>query len=397
MRIFVVPFVLAFILLLVIDYVIMRKLWKTGRVHGRVLAVTNGVVSLGLLVAIIVTFLSSCPTKADVVARSVVSARLVLAFLIVSVPKFLWGLFYGLGSIKRMRHDLSTLFKWTGNAQAAVSPLIMLYGTFFTPYKVDVTEVECEFAALPQAFDGYRIAQFSDAHLGTFNGDTAFVSQFVDAINAQKPDAICFTGDLVSMTVEEARPYVPVLKRLHARDGVFTILGNHDYAMYMKDLSDSEKAADVQELCALQRSLGWTMLNNSASVIKHGSDSIAIVGTDNYGKPPYPNDFDYKKASQGLDGVFKVHLQHNPQAWRPELLGKDAPLTLSGHTHAMQFCINLFGYRWSPASFIYDEWGGTYQEGDQVLYVNTGIGMVGPPFRIGVQPEVTVITLHRKK
>ena len=397
MRIFVVPFVLAFILLLVIDYVIMRKLWKTRRHYGRALAIANGTISIGLLVAIAIVFLSSCPTKADVVTRTVVSARLVLAFLIVSVPKFLWGLFHSLGAIKRLPLGFRKTLKWTGNTLAVISVALMLYGTFFTPYKVNVNEAECEFASLPQAFDGYRIAQFSDAHLGTFNGDTTFVSQCVDAINAQKPDAICFTGDLVSMTVEEARPYVSVLKRLHARDGVFTILGNHDYAMYMKDLSDSEKAADVQELCTLQRSLGWNMLNNSSSIVKRGNDSIAIVGTDNYGKPPYPNDFDYAKASQGLNGIFKVHLQHNPQAWRPELLGKDAPLTLSGHTHAMQCCINIFGWRWSPASFIYDEWGGLYREGDQMLYVNTGLGMVGPPFRIGVEPEITVITLHRKK
>ena len=397
MRIFWLPFVVVILLVFFLDWIISSKLWKTGKRYARVLSVLNVVATVGTMATVFVMLGTQPTSKSLFVGHMATTARALLAFMLVLIPKLLWGVFYGLGCIKWLRDDFKTMLKSAGMGVGIITFIVMLLGSVSTPYKVAVTRVDLDYSALPAAFDGYRIVHISDAHLGAYAGDTSFFARCVDSINSLNPDAVCFTGDLVSMTVEEARPYVSVLKRLHARDGVFTILGNHDYAMYMKDLSDSEKAADVQELCNLQRSLGWTMLNNSSSIVKRGNDSIAIVGTDNYGKPPYPNDFDYANASQGLNGIFKVHLQHNPQAWRPELLGKDAPLTLSGHTHAMQCCINIFGWRWSPASFIYDEWGGLYREGDQMLYVNTGLGMVGPPFRIGVEPEITVITLHRKK
>ncbi len=379
-----------------LDAVLLRKAWKTGKASFKALGIINAVVSVLVLAAVIYSFVSMPSTKQEFVAHMAIGARILLAYFVINVPKWLWGIFYGIGSIKGMRSDVATILKAAGTFIAAVSLFAILQGTFFTPYKVAVTEVPVSFKSLPQAFDGYRIVHISDAHLGTFGSDTTFVASCVNTINGLHPDAVCFTGDLVSMTAEEAKPFVSVLSRIKAKDGVFTILGNHDYAHYMPMLNDQQKEADLNELCELQRSMGWRLLDNESAIVRRGNDSIAIVGTANYGDPPFPVFGDYGKATQGLDGVFKVHMQHNPYMWRSALVGKaDAPLTLSGHTHAMQFVLHLAGTRMSPSSWRYSEWGGLYMEGSQALYVNTGLGMVGPPFRIGVPPEITVITLKK--
>ncbi|MCQ2287956.1 MAG: metallophosphoesterase [Muribaculaceae bacterium] len=396
MRIFWLPFV-AFILLgFVIDWIIGRKLKKSGLRWGHVLAGLNHTVSIAAVVMLVMALWSQPQDKAEFASHFATTAGCLLVFLIVNVPKFLWAIFYGLGSIRFLRKDFKILLKAAGAGLAVVSLVTLLVGSIVTPYKSNVTRVDLNYSNLPAQFDGYRIVHISDAHLGNFD-DTVFVSQCVDSINALAPDVVCFTGDLVSMTVEEAKPFANVLKRIKARDGVYSILGNHDYAEYMRMLTPEQKAADVKELCDLQCGIGWTLLDNTSATVKRGNDSIAIVGTANYGDPPFPVYGDYAKATAGLDGVFKVHMQHNPYMWRKALVGKeDAPLTLSGHTHAMQFVINLFGNRWSPSSWRYPEWGGLYEEGDQALYVNTGLGMVGPPLRVGVPPEITLITLHHK-
>lgn len=397
MRLHWIPFIVGIIFTILLDIIITRKLWKTGTRTGRVVAAVQELLSVTVFGLLIANMFSIPNDKVAFVERWAYTGKFLLAFLILSIPKWMWGIFYGLGSIKSMRSDVAYILRMAGYGLAAVSFISLIQGTFFTPYRCDVNEVTISYKMLPKSFDGYRIVHISDMHLGTYVNDTAFVSCCVDSINALHPDAICFTGDLVSMTVEEAKPYKSVLARLHARDGVYTILGNHDYADYMPRLTDEEKKADVQELCDLQRSAGWIMLDNGSAIVKRDNDSIAIVGTANYGDFPFPVYGDYGKATQGLNGVFKIHMQHNPYMWRKALVGKeDAPLTLSGHTHAMQFVLHLFGLKWSPSSWRYPEWGGLYSEGEQYLYVNTGLGMVGPPFRIGVPPEITVITLKVK-
>lgn len=396
MRIFWLPFVVFILLGFFLDWVIGRKLKKSGFRWWRVLDVINRSLSVAAVVTLVMALWSQPQDKVQFAAHMATTAGFLAFFLIVNVPKYLWGIFYGLGSIKWLNDTVKTSLKCVGALVAIVTLVTMLWGAIVTPFKTNVTRVNLNYSNLPTQFDGYRIVHISDAHLGCFE-DSVFVSQCVDSINALKPDVVCFTGDLVSMTVEEAKPFVNVLKRIKARDGVYSILGNHDYAQYMRMLTPEQQEADVKELCDLQRSMGWTLLDNSAAIIRRGNDSIAIVGTANYGDPPFPVYGDYAKATAGLDGVFKVHMQHNPYMWRKALVGKeDAPLTLSGHTHAMQFVINLFGYQWSPSSWRYPEWGGLYQEGNQALYVNTGLGMVGPPLRIGVAPEITLFTLHHK-
>ena len=317
---------------------------------------------------------------------------LLYAFFTILVPKALGTLVYGCGRLIRQR--------WMTMCAFIVAALVfgtMLWGTIVTPGNIEVKEVELAFDNLPDAFDGYRIVQWSDAHLGTYNGNTAIVARQVEAINALHPDMICFTGDLVSRETNEALPYRDLLARLHARDGVYSVLGNHDYDNYVTWDDEQVKLIDRKALCDLQTAAGWHLLNDDYVLIKRGDDKLVLIGTENYGDRPGEKRGNLAKAYSGLrDSNFKIQLQHNPYAWRANTLtNSNIDLMLAGHTHAWQFMLKLGNWRWSPASFRYPEWGGAYCEGDRWLYVNIGTGMVGPPMRIGATPEITVITLRK--
>ena len=397
MRIFWLPFIVAIALIVGIDWLLSRALWKRGKTSVRVLAIINVLATVATLAACVITFTTNYSGKPLYAANMAASARALLAFLVVFVPKLVWSILYVLGSIKWLNYDVRVLLKLAAAAMGIVTFVAMLIGSVWTPYSTQVNEIELSYSELPESFDGYRIVHISDWHLGCYGGDTTFVSQCIDEINALKPDMVCFTGDLVSLTAIEATPFEPLLARLKTRDGIYSVLGNHDYAHYMRGLSEIEQEADVQQLITIQETAGWTLLNNEHAIVSRGNDSIAVVGTANYGDPPFPVYGDYGAATGGLGNEFKIHLQHNPYMWHKAIVGKtDAHLTLSGHTHAMQLVVNMFGCRLSPASWRYDEWGGLYTEGEQSLYVNTGLGMVGPPLRVGVKPEITLITLKHK-
>ena len=276
--------------------------------------------------------------------------------------------------------------------------LAMWWGALINRFNVQLNEVDVEIAGLPEVFDGYTIAQISDLHVGTYGSDTDFVERLVDYVNSLDADVICFTGDIVNRTTDEIIPFVGPLSKLHAPDGVFSILGNHDYGDYYDWDSEAEKQASLQRLKDIQTDMGWTLLLNEHRFVSHGRDSIAILGVENVGDPPFTVYGDLKASYPNLgDSVSKVLLSHNPAHWDMEVADhKDVNigLTLSGHTHAMQ--MTFFG--WSPAVFRYLHWGGLYgdKSGDHQLYVNIGDGTVGMPMRLGATPEVTLITLRRK-
>lgn len=274
----------------------------------------------------------------------------------------------------------------------------MWWGALVDRFMIDLKEVEIARADIPESFDGYRIVQFSDLHTGTFGNDTAFVSELVDRINELSPDMIVFTGDIVNSRSSELTPHAAPLSRLTARDGVFSIMGNHDYGDYASWDSMDEKQGSVKYLKDLQSSMGWNMLNNSTAYIRQGSDSIALIGVENIGDHPFPVYGSLAKAyPTPSDSLFKILLTHNPAHWTDSISGNcnmNIPLTLSGHTHAMQ--VEVAGL--SPAVWRYPTWGGLYGDSDSThqLYVNIGAGTVGFPARIGAFPEVTVITLKHK-
>ena len=379
------------VLCIAMDVFICRRLRRSGH---RWLAWFNA--ALAVLTAALVTAVTVMPLgEADTSNSTFVTGQYMLyTFFALLAPKALGTLVYGIGRLIRQRWMTACAF-----IVAALVFGIMWWGAIVTPGKIEVKEVELAFDNLPDAFDGYRIVQWSDAHLGTYNGRTAIVERQIQAINDLHPDMICFTGDLVSRETAEALPYRDLLASLHAPDGVFSVLGNHDYDDYVHWKDENAKHADRKALCDLQTAAGWKLLNNSQTVIKRGEDQIVLIGTENYGDHIGDKRGNITSAySAPRDGNFKIELQHNPYAWRANTLpNSNVDLMLAGHTHAFQMMLTLGNWRWSPASFRYPEWGGAYREDNQWLYVNIGTGMVGPPMRIGATPEITVITLKKKK
>lgn len=244
---------------------------------------------------------------------------------------------------------------------------------------------------LPPYFDGYRLVQITDFHLGSFPPGNDFVQKVVDATNNEEPDMILFTGDLVNNQASEVEPYLETLAQLHASDGIYSIWGNHDYCEYGNNHSIGALKRNRRMLYGYQESLGWHQLMNEHHVVSHGMASIAVIGVENPGQPPFTNRSNLKKAMKGLNpDMFKILLSHDPHHWRREVVGKKIQLTLAGHTHAGQLKIG----KWTPARMAFKEWGGAYRIGEQMLYVSSGIGG-SFPFRLGAWPELTVITLKR--
>ena len=269
------------------------------------------------------------------------------------------------------------------------------YGLTFGFDELEVRRIEYVSADLPKAFDGYRIVQFSDIHVGSYVGRRAWVvQQAVDSMLALEPGMIVFTGDLQNLTPKELTTFRDMLKSLHAKDGVYSVLGNHDYDLYLPG-TEEEKQLNNLATQQFERSLGWTLLMNQHCLIRRGADSLVIAGMENWGDVKrMPRRGDVGRTLQGIkDSAFVVMLQHDPSAWRAKILPEcQAQLTLSGHTHGMQF--GLWG--WSPMALLKDEWGGTLYEGRRALHVSTGIGGL-VPFRLGMPGEIVEITLKSSR
>lgn len=311
------------------------------------------------------------------------------------VPNFVFALCSVVGlALKKWLHMRRNYGNHVGLAMVAVHWYVLIYGSTIGFNEIVVKHIDYASADLPAAFDGYRIVQFSDAHVGTYSSDRDYLlDAAVDSINAQHADMIVFTGDLQNMRPVEVERHARTLSALHAPDGVFSVLGNHDYADYLH-ADAATKAANCRRMVDLQRQMGWTLLRNEYRVVRRGGDSIIVAGMENDGiSKRSPERGDIGKTLSGTSPRdFVLMLQHDPSCWRRKILPQcNAQLTLSGHTHGMQF--ELFG--WSPIAFKYSEWGGLYREGARAIFVSTGLGGF-LPFRFGVPGEVVVITLHRK-
>ena len=285
-------------------------------------------------------------------------------------------------------------FAWAGVCLLALWWMVFAYGNRVGRFRWEVKAVNYENAMLPTAFDGYRLVQISDLHLDGWTGRRDRLSRLVEEINALEPDLIAFTGDLVSFNYHELEPFVDILASLRAKDGVVSILGNHDYDPYERGLTSSERQQRIDSLVAMQRTaLGWRLLLNENCIIRRGTDSVAVLGVENQSCGAH-NIIRRGRLSQAMagteNGTFRILLSHDPTHWRAEVVGQtDIPLTLSGHTHAMQF--RLFGF--TPSRWIYPECDGRYDAGAQTLYVNIGLGGT-LPMRIGATPEITLLTLR---
>lgn len=248
---------------------------------------------------------------------------------------------------------------------------------------------------VPKAFDGFRIVQVSDIHTGSFFNKTA-VSGGVDLINQQKGDIVFFTGDLVNNQSEEAKPYLDIFKNIKAPFGVHSTMGNHDYGDYTQWGSLEAKMQDVKNLHQMHGYMGWNLMLNENKIITSGGEQLAILGVENWGGGRFAKYGDLTKTYKGTEeAAYKILLSHDPSHWDAQVrpMYPDIDLTLSGHTHGMQFGIEIGDFRWSPSQYLYKQWADMYQEGEQYLYVNRGFGYLGYPGRVGILPEITVIEL----
>lgn len=377
-----------------VDWYIYRQLQRRSfnrKVLSRIQKWTALAFAALLLAAMIV------PARSGSSDELVVKMWLLFAYFSIYIPKFIAGVFDIIGGLPRLWHKGRIPgMAWTGVVLAVVVFVCFWWGALVTRYDIGKKDVEVPVRGLPDAFDGYRVAQFSDLHVGTFGSDTAFVSKLVDEINALRPDAIVFTGDIVNRQSDEIQPFVETLSRLEAPGGVYAILGNHDYGDYREWDSPEAKAANMEELYDAYRRAGIRLLLNETEWLRRGNDSIALIGVENIGDAPFPVYGSLSKAYPALDdSVAKILLTHNPAHWVDSIRDNgnlNVALSLAGHTHAMQ--VEVFGV--SPASMRYETWGGMYADpaGKRKLYVNIGAGEVGVPMRIGATPEITLLTLR---
>lgn len=316
-----------------------------------------------------------------------------VVILCVAVPKAVFSLFSlllrGAGKLFRLHMP----YGWISLLPALGVLGYLLFGAIKGKEHFQVKEVTFTSPDLPDAFDGYRILQLSDIHSGSWKGNAEAIRKAVDICNGLDADLIAFTGDLVNSRASELPEFMSVLSRLKAKDGVFSIVGNHDYGTYVHWDSEADRQANFRKLIEEEKQMGWDILLNENRILHRENDSIALVGVENSGNPPFPDYADMPKALKGTEGMFKVLLSHDPTHWRRSVLpDTDIQLMLAGHTHDMQ--VSVLGF--SASQFIYPEHRGMYLEGDRGLYVNIGLGFVLFPFRLGAWPEITVITLKQK-
>ena len=289
----------------------------------------------------------------------------------------------------------STFMSWLGIGVGSSLFGTMLWG-YGNKYKYQVRRVSLKFDALPASFSGLRIVQLSDIHSGSFT-DRKAVEQGIDLVNSLKPDLILFTGDLVNDRAVEMEPYINSFARLSAPMGVFSILGNHDYGDYAPWPNPEAKVANLNTLKQMQADMGWRLLLNEHVELERNGERIALLGVENWGAKA--NFAQYGRLKDALAGTahlpFKILMSHDPSHWEAEVKNyPDIQLTLSGHTHGMQFGLEIPGFKWSPVQYVYKQWAGLYEAGNQQLYVNRGFGFIGYPGRVGILPEITVLELR---
>ena len=281
---------------------------------------------------------------------------------------------------------------------AAIPLASIIYGIYKGKYNYKVLKYTLTFEDLPNAFDGYKITQISDIHSGSFDNIDK-VNYGVNLINEQQSDVILFTGDMVNNKADELLPYINVFNKLKAKDGLFSVLGNHDYGDYVTWYSDEDKHQNLEYLKSLQKEIGFDLLLNESRFIERNGERMALVGVENWGTGGFKQAGNLERAASGIKkDDFKILMSHDPTHWEKVVIHDDYHyhLTLSGHTHGMQFGIEIPGwFKWSPVKWRYKYWAGIYKEMGQYINVNRGFGYLAFPGRVGIWPEITVIELKK--
>ena len=289
----------------------------------------------------------------------------------------------------------SAFLTWLGLGLGGGLFTTLVYG-FSNKYNYTTKRLNLAYNNLPDAFKGLKIVHISDIHCGSFM-DKKAVQHGIDTILKEKPDLILFTGDLVNDRASEMVEYMDVFNQLKAPMGVYSTLGNHDYGDYALWPSREEKTANLERLKSVHSELGWKLLMNENVVFEKNNQQLALIGIENWSaKSNFPKYGMMSEAYPGTEKIpFKILLSHDPSHWDAEVRTKynDIDLMLAGHTHGMQFGVEIPGFKWSPVQYMYKQWAGLYEEGNQKLYINRGFGFIGYPGRVGILPEITVITL----
>lgn len=388
----IVGFIICLLIDLYIYKVISRRTHRRRKLLTR-LHVTSAVAGYACLLAAIII-----PRQSGDNSMLVTDMWLIFIFMTMLLCKLLFCIIDWISLIPRVFHRrrLGWLSK-AGGVVAITLFIAMWWGSLINRNRISITNVNIDSDRWPEAFNDYRIAQISDLHVGTWNNDTTFLSRLVDKINSLKPDMIVFTGDIVNRQSDEFTPMVSTFARLDAPDGVYAIMGNHDYGDYRSWPDENAHRADRENLKRLYELTGHRLLLNETEYIHRANDSIALIGVENIGEYPFATYGDLNAAYPDTsDSLPKILLSHNPAHWVFDI--KDNPkqnidLTLSGHTHAMQ--VQIAGH--TPSSWRYSTPWGLYTDSlGHSLFVNRGAGTVGMPMRLGATPEITLITLRSK-
>ncbi len=351
-----------------------------------------------LLVAGFISLMSRTRTNrppADLIAVLMAGTLLTFVPKVLSIPVLV------IGDITRLIRHFPPRSIWVSELTMAVAAFVfisLLYGMTGGRHRYKVHRVTLKFEDLPKEFDGFTITQLSDIHAGSFTSRRG-VEKGISLVNKQNSDMILFTGDLVNNKASEMEPWIELFAKLKAPFGKYSVLGNHDYGDYISWESEEAKNDNLAQLKQVHQQIGFNLLLNSAVQIKKAGAAIALIGVENWGKGGFHKYGSLTRATAGVaDNEFKILMSHDPSHWEAKTLEheKHINLALAGHTHGMQFGIELFGFQWSPIKYMYPQWAGLYSHNGKYLYVNRGFGFLGFKGRLGIWPEITVITLKKK-
>jgi predicted MPP superfamily phosphohydrolase len=387
--------IIVLILLEILTIMVLRDhFYRSSRFRFWLSLVVNIMLSIWLWFVII----SSVFFKGPFDTPSNIRMHLNMSGMIIAVgiPRMLLCLHHYSGKLLRIRkggHIRWLTLTWL--VLSIVFLTVIALGTFIGKYNFRTEEITIKIKGLDEKLDSLRIVQISDLHLGGFYRHAKTLMKVIDKVNSLKPDLIVNTGDFISYGWREFDSYDTILSKAVSRYGSFAILGNHDMGTYYPGSSEQERKAITMKVNALAAASGYDVLNNENIVLNIEGAEIALIGVETSGRHRDIIYSDISKAAAGTDSVdFKILLAHDPNQWRKDVTGKtDIDLTLAGHTHGMQVGIITKKFRWSPAKYFYPEWGGLYSYGEQHLYVNRGLGVMGIPFRIWMPPEITLITI----
>lgn len=321
-------------------------------------------------------------------------------FLLFYVPKTCYLLLQGIALLLKKftgSTKVSRILQYTAVCVSVFFFGLILYGISWGRSDYKVEQVDVVIPDLPDSFNGLRVVQLTDLHLGSCGKSFKGIAKLVERVNALNPDLIVFTGDMVNNFAEELEPWIEKLRGLHAPLGVYAVTGNHDYGKYTRWESEAAEKENLKRFFENMEKAGFRMLNNANVPLVEGQDTVFLCGVENWGLLPFPQIGDLQQALEGTEGHVVILLSHDPSHWRQEVVNYPVALTLSGHTHAMQMGIRIGHFQWSPSQYIYREYNGLYHENGHQLYVSRGAGFIGIAGRIAQRPEITLLKLNNRQ